>query len=135
MVNRSGKKKPQAEPISMRKRGREKKAPAVDIATAAKVSTEANEAAVQFLHVEIRAALAFLQASKSYSNQARIEQSKAQAAKAFYSVLAYLPKVRLSKEEKRWILEKLQEIRKRLGPLVKIPPPLITVSSCFLRGY
>jgi hypothetical protein len=52
--------------------------------------------------------------------QARIEQGRARAATAFYTVLEQLPKVQPSIEQKQWIQEELKEIRKILGQVAKI---------------
>ena len=90
---------------------------------AAKVFSEAHEAAVEFLLVELKAALTFLHAVKAYSDQGHIEQGRARAAKAFYTVLEQLPKIQPSNEQKKWIQEKLKEIRKYLVRSLKFRPP------------
>jgi hypothetical protein len=82
---------------------------------------ESQQLSVQFLKIELQAALNFTRVAESSTNPVHIEQGRTNAAEAYNTVQKLLPNVQLSEQDKRWIEYKLKEVEQVLERLWKRP--------------
>ena len=72
---------------------------------------------VDFLKIELQAALTFIRVADSSINPAHTEQGRRNAAEAYNTVQKLLPNVQLSEQDKQWIEYKLNELKQVLKGL------------------
>lgn len=82
--------------------------------TPLEVLQESQQLSVEFLKIELQAALTFTRVAQSSTNPVHIEQGRTNAAEAYNTVQKLLPKVQLSEQDKRWIEYKLSELEQVL---------------------
>jgi hypothetical protein len=83
-------------------------------ASPSEVLQESQQLSVQFLKIELQAALTFTGVAESSTNPVHIEQGRRNAAEAYNTIQKLLPKVQPSEQDKRWIEHKLNELEQVL---------------------
>jgi hypothetical protein len=83
------------------------------------VLQESQQLSVEFLKIELQAALTFTRVAEYSADPLHIEQGRRNAAEAYNIIQKPLPKVQPCEQDKRWIECKLNELEQVLERLWK----------------
>jgi hypothetical protein len=89
--------------------------------TIVEVLHESQQLLVEFLKIDLQAALTFARVAESSTDPVHIEQGRRNAAQAYDTIWKLLPKVQPGEQNKQWLEFKLKELEQVLERLWKRP--------------